>query len=417
MGTSKINKHVVAAACLLAFWPDGTAVAQEIPRGETVKSRPKPELDPLGIKAGDFIFSPKATLSDSYNDNIMSASDGEISDHIVQLELKGTLKSDWNLHSVKVSGDVKVLRYIDNPDEDYEDYKFTSDGRYDLSTDLNITGGADILFGHESRSSPDDAGGIEPTLYRKFTIDGGFDNSLDPYSIRGGFVIDKYDYDDVTTTGGEVNNDDRDRMESIANIRGGYEFTPESEAFMRLELNNRSYKDALDDNGYNRDSNGFEVTGGLSFDLTGITFGNVFAGYRLQSFRDDSLKRARGPSAGLDITWNASPITTVTGSIERTVEETTSTGASGVFRTKTTIGVDHELLRNMIVDGKLTYTLNDYVGIGRKDKEPKLNFGIDYKLFRNLYSKFNYNYSKRDSTADGSDYRQHVYKIQLSIQL
>lgn len=408
---------MAAAVCLLIVWSDGAAVAQEIPRGETVKSRPKPELDPLGIRAGDFNFFPVATLSDSYNDNIMSSDGGEISDNIVELKLKGTLKSDWSLHFLKLAGDVKIGRYVDNPDENYEDYNFTTDGRYDFSTDFNVTGGANILIGHEGRSSADDAGGIKPTQYRKFTIDGGVENNFKPYSIKGGFVIDKYDYDDVTTSAGEVNNDDRDRMEAVADIRGGYEFTPQSKAFVRIEINRRNYRDALDDSGYNRDSNGFEVSGGLSFDLTGITFGNVFAGYRVQSFKDESLKRAKGPSAGLDITWNATTITTVTGSIERTVEETTSTGASGVFRTKSTLSIDHELLRNMIVNGKLKYTTNNYVGISRKDKEPSLEFGVDYKLFRNLYSRFNYNYSKRDSTADGSDYRKHIYKIQISIQL
>lgn len=417
MGTIKVNKYVVAAAFIPVMWSEATAIAEEIPRGETVKSRPKPELAPLGIKVGDFTLSPEAFLSDSYNTNIMSSDGGEISDHIVEFKLKGTLKSDWQLHSAKLAADVKVLRYIDNQDENYEDFKFTSDGRYDITADFNVSGGADVLLGHESRSSPDDAGGIEPTAYRKYTIDGGVENDLKPYYIKGGLVVDMYDYDDSKTTGDDVNNDDRDRMEAVADIRGGYEFNPESEAFVHLELNKRNYSDALDDNGYNRDSTGLKATAGLSFDLTGITFGNVFAGYRMQSFEDSSLKRIKGPSAGLDITWNASPITTVIGSMERTVEETTSTGASGVFRTKSSISVDHELLRNMIVSGKLTYTANDYVGISRKDKEPKLDLGVDYKLFRNLYSQFNYNYSSRRSSNDGSDYKQHIYKLQLSIQL
>ena len=88
-----------------------------------------------------------------------------------------------------------------------------------------------------------------------------------------------------------------------------------------------------------------------------------------------------------------------------------------MFRTKSTLSVDHELLRNMIVSGEVKYTNNDYVGIDRKDKEPGLKLAVDYKLFRNLYSEFSYNYAGRNSTAANADYRQHIFKIQFSVQL
>lgn len=405
------------AVSTASFCSAGIAFAQEIPRGETVQSRAKPELDPLGVKAGSFLFFPKATLSDTYNDNIFSSANGALSDNIVELGLNGSLESDWSNHSLKLAADTKIKRYIDNPDENYENFDFSADGRYDVSADAKLTAGSGILLSHESRSSTDDAGGIKPTEYSKVNLTGGAEKGLDKYSLKGGFVVDKYDYKDVATTSGVVNNDDRDRLEFLANIRAGYEFKPQTEAFIRLELNAKDYRDALDDNGVNRDSDGFEVTSGLSFDLTGITFGNVFAGYRSQTFKDSSLKKAEGPTAGLDLTWNATTLTTIKGSFERSVEETTTTGASGIFRNKATISLDHELLRNMILSSKFTYTDNDFVGISRKDKESKLELGVDYKLFRNFYTNFNYTYSKRDSSTNSADYKQNLFKILLSVQL
>jgi hypothetical protein len=412
----KVSKYAITSVSLLAFLSCGVAVAAEIPRGETVRSRPKPELDPLGVRARDFLFFPKATISDSYDSNVMSSDTDEISDHIINIDLDGMFKSDWKLHSLNFGGNVKSAQYVEYSDENFNDVTLKADGRYDVSSEFNLTAGTNLLFGHEDRGSPDDANGLEPGQYTKFTLNGGADKSINRYSIKGGFTIDQYDYDDVKTTGADVNHDDRDRYESVFNIRGGYEFNPEKEIFARLEVNDRSYIDDVDDNGVDRDSQGFELKSGLSFDLTGITFGNVFAGYRQQSIDDASLAAISGPIAGFDLTWNVTTLTTIKGSHERTVEETTSPGASGIFRSKSTVSIDHELLRNMIVSSKFGYTYNDYEGIDRTDKEPSFEFAVDYKLNRNLYSEFKYNYSSRISNTEGSDYDKHVFKIQLTAQ-
>ncbi len=392
-------------------------MAQEILRGETVKSRPKPELDPTGIRMGGFLLYPEVSVSESLDDNIMSAASNEKSDYITVLGANAALESNWSRHSIKLAGDVKVGRYLDKSSEDYNDYRLSADGRYDISKNFNVAGGANVLFGHESRSSLDDANGTEPTQFSRMSINGSATKAFNKFSIKGGFVIDRFNYDDVTSSTGTINNDDRDRLESMADLRLGYKFSPDYESFVRLKVNNRNYKDGIDDNGYNRDSNGYELTTGISFGGTGITFGDVFVGYRRQSFDDASLTTAEGVSGGLNITWNATALTTVNGGIVRTVEETTTVGASGIFRTEFTLSVDHELLRNMVLSAKVASTRNDYEGIKRTDNDFAFDFNVDYKLFRNLYSNFNYGYSQRESDAQNVDYGKNVYMIRLSSQL
>ncbi len=414
MKTKGLPTGLMAFSFLLAGW---TVLAQEIPRKETVKSRPKPELDATGIRVGGFDFFPKASISFSYDDNIMSKDSGEISDLITEYAFSPVLKSNWSLHFLKLSGDVKMGRYQDSGAENYLDYTLGIDGRYDFSKGFSASSKAKLVLGHEGRSSPDDANGIKPTDYKKTSFDGSIKKTINKASINGGVKIDIYDYDDVQSTTGLVNNDDRDRSESSAHVRLGYQFSPDYEWFTRLEVNNRNYNDDIDDNGYNRDSNGYELTSGISFSITGITFGNAFLGYRRQSFKDSGLITAKGFSGGFDLTWNATTISTVKADFKRTVEETTSTGASGVFRNKLILSLDHELLRNMIVSNKLTLTKNDYVGIERSDDEMKYGFTIDYQLFRNLNTTFEYKYSWRQSDAAGSAYRKNVFMLKVTARL
>ncbi|MCK5275371.1 MAG: hypothetical protein KAR37_12025, partial [Alphaproteobacteria bacterium] len=50
----------------------GTAGAQEPQPGETVTDRVRPELDPLGVNMGGFVFFPQLGIAEHYDDNIFS---------------------------------------------------------------------------------------------------------------------------------------------------------------------------------------------------------------------------------------------------------------------------------------------------------------------------------------------------------
>ena len=70
----KVGKSIgfgfVAFAMLPVFAID--AAAQELFRGDTVLTRPRPELDPLGVRLGSFFLFPRADVVESFNDNIFA---------------------------------------------------------------------------------------------------------------------------------------------------------------------------------------------------------------------------------------------------------------------------------------------------------------------------------------------------------
>ncbi len=48
-----------------------------LPRGDTVATRARPEYDPLGIRAGSFLFFPQLSVDELYNDNIFATDGGQ----------------------------------------------------------------------------------------------------------------------------------------------------------------------------------------------------------------------------------------------------------------------------------------------------------------------------------------------------
>jgi hypothetical protein len=391
--------------------------AQTPERGVTVTERQRPDLDPLGIRAGGFLVMPKLKVDGAYDDNVFATDNNTIDDFLAIISPSLRVISDWNTHSLEFHGGADVGRYADQSDEDYLHYNLGTSGRLDIQRGTSLTAGVDYVATTEDRGSPDDVNGTEPTEYTILTPRVGGTHRWNRVSLDVGAKAQIYDYDDVAVAGGIINNDDRDRTRYLLSMQGNYEIVPQYAAFVRVELNQVDYDSGVDDTGVNRDSDGYEVVAGTRIDLTGILFGDVFAGYRSQNYDDPALSTVEGISYGGALTWNVTELTTVKGSIARTVEESTLSGASGYLATAYTASVDHELLRNLLVGFRLGLTNNDYEGISREDDVYTAGAYGRYLMQRNLYLSLNYNYTNRDSNVSGADYERNVIMLRVETQL
>lgn len=392
--------------------------AQTAP-GETVATRPRPQYDPVGFRwqeAGFFVY-PDFSFVQVYDTNVFSQESGETDDFISIMSPQVTMRSDWGRHELNFNGRVDVGKYWSEDEEDYEDLLGEATGRYDITRDSNIFGGFRASKRHEDRGSPDDVRGEFPTVFRAYEPQIGFFQRLNRMTVTVEGRLRKFDYDDATTPFGKINNDDRDRKEWTGAVTASYEIVPNYDAFVQGSANVRAYNTNVDDNGLDRDSKGFEISAGTAIDLTGLVFGNVFVGYRRQSYEDGRLSSNGGPGFGMDMTWTPTGLTTVQGFITRTIEETTVIGGSGFFATRFGGSVDHELMRNVLLNGSASLQLNRYEGIDRDDNLYRAATSAKYLLNRNLYFSAGYEYTHRDSDIDGQSFTIHLFLLKLEAQL
>ena len=420
MGVITLAQPSVANAQNPFDSPFDQDAAPELERGETVLTRSRPELDPLGVPVGSFYFFPKLTLEEKYIDNIFSVESSRNDDFITVVTPEVALESQWGNHELNLTANVSFGRYADFDKENYTDYNFAADGRLDITRESFLFGSVGFTKLHEDRGSPDDVNGSEPTEFDVSLANVQFFHQLNRLSFTVDALVRKFDYDDAPTATTPINNDDRDRLQSDLSIRAGYEIVPEYEAFVRVAVNDRSYDDNVDDNGFDRDSHGFEIVAGTAIDFGGVTFGNVFAGFQYQKFGDSNLKDIPGLTIGADLTWNVTTLTTLKGGITRVIEETTSGGASGFHSTRVRFSVDHELLRNLLLNANLAATQNKYKGIEREDILYELGAHVKYMMNRNFYGTILYGYKQQDSDVAGggdADYRQNLFMIRLEAQM
>ena len=407
----------LASAVLMAVSVTTSAVAQTDSRTTTVTERPRPELDALGVKSGAFTIFPSIEVSETYNDNIFATDAGTIDDFITTITPAVRVSSDWNQHYVGFNATGDIVRYADNSKEDHETFDLALDGRLDIRRDTSVTGRAAYEQGSEERGSIDDAGGRTPTEFDVKSLETGLFNKWNRVSLNADGSFFSRDFDDVATTTGTVNNDDRDRDEFGLTVRGGYEIQDQYEAFAEVILTSINYDAALDDNNVNRDSEGYELRAGARIDLTGLLFGDVFVGYLNRDYEDASLKSVDTFVGGIDLTWNVTPLTTLKGGFSRNISETTLASASGNLTTEFKVSADHELLRNLILSARAAISKDEFEGTSREDDYIKGGIRGRYMLNRNFSLVLDYDHSQRDSSVAGSDNEVNKFLLRLRAQL
>lgn len=403
--------------CLAAM----SVAAEEVTyKPETVTSKFREEVAPLGARAGAFRLYPSLSLSEKYHDNIFATNTNEESDFITEIKPAINIESLWGRHFLALHADAAIGRYDDNDSENYEDYSAGFDGNIEISHAQNLSGGYEFSHEHEQRYSPDDVLGVEPTELDANSLYATYKHQFNRISVEVGGEYQTLDYDDVRSVSGLIiDNDDRDRDRRELSIKLGYDYLPEYTAYVRTTFNDVNYDDALDGNGFNRDSDGYSVSVGSDLDLSGVLYGNIFVGYESQEYDDAALKDVDGLMGGASLTWLPSQMTTVTGSITRSIEETTLNSASGIFSTEARLVVDHELLRNLLLQARLSVADDNFEGLDRNDDYFSTGIGATYMLNRHFYIMMDYDHSQRDSDSvtNINDFSEDIFSLGGRIQL
>ena len=168
-------------------------------------------------------------------------------------------------------------------------------------------------------------------------------------------------------------------------LRGSYEFAPDYQAYLRYAENLRIFPVPLP-GGLSFNSLGYRADIGLQILPAGVAYGEIYAGYLVQDFRTSSFSPVSGLDAGGRLVWNVTRLTTATFSALRTVNTNnptiTTTGTSYLTSTAT-VNVDHELLRNLLLNANAGYENDSFQGISRTDNVLSAGAGVKYLLNRN----------------------------------
>lgn len=399
----------------------GAAAGEKAPGGvapekvQTAQQSKQPEPS-KGYRAASFIFNPAIDVSEYYDDNIFATRTNEKSDFITVISPSVTVDSDWQEHQLRMSGGVDVGRYAGHTAEDYTDYWAGADGRFDITRKTNLFAGGRYTRSHEGRESPDDIVGLEPTTYDLINGYAGGFHRFDKLSIRIGGTYRRYNFDDTPALNTTINNDDRDRNMYTGGANVSYDIGSGFRVFGEAAVDLRRYDSRVDDNGFDRDSDGYRLSAGLRFNRETLK-GRVFAGYIDQNYDDPALTDISTPTVGGNVSWSVSPETTLSGYVTRSVDETTLDGASAALSTGGGVNVDHALTQAITGNLNASFYDFDYEGIDRDDNLLSLGAGLRFQLTPHVYMSPTWRFNHRMSNIETAEYYNNIFMLRLGAHL
>nr|WP_305906897.1 outer membrane beta-barrel protein [Methylomarinum sp. Ch1-1]MDP4519608.1 outer membrane beta-barrel protein [Methylomarinum sp. Ch1-1] len=240
--------------------------------------------------------------------------------------------------------------------------------------------------------------------------------------VLGG-TFQNLDFKDVATDSTPVNHDDRDRDLYGLGLRFSYARDRRLQPFVQFIFDRREYLDTFDDNGFQRDSDGYRTAVGLTSAISNRLRAEVYGGYIWQDFADPRFNAITKPDFGATVRWRATPSTMWSASVDRAVEETTLVNASSAIETRYGADIRHKLLPAVTLKSHLTYSKYDYQQISRSDDYVDAGFGLEYNITRQIYLAGDYRYLHRDSNlgvnevGSSQDYYRHQFFITLGARL
>jgi hypothetical protein len=384
----------------------------------TVAQRPRPELDPLGIQVGPFFWFPRAGLDEIYNSNIFATPNLTTSDLITSLGAGFDLLSIFPRNALNFRAGALSQLYSFHSDQNTQDGFASLDGKLDVSAGSSFYGTAQAAHQHIPRTSPNSPGNAaEPVTYNQYSANVGYIQQRFRFGYQADLAVQNAQYNAVPLIGGGLSPQSaQDYTYSQAALRGNYEIIPDYVGYVRLSGNLIRYTHTIP-GGVRFNSNGYRVDFGLQILPRHLISGEVYAGYLNQIYRIGGSLPAT--DFGGRLVYNITPLTTAIFTGVRTVvpsNPSVSGTGTGYLATIVTASVDHELLRNLLLNGAVGYENDSYLGVSRTDNTLSTTIGFKYLASRNLYLGATYTFQQRNSNISGVDYTQNILMLRTSTQ-
>jgi hypothetical protein len=388
---------------------------------QTVTQRPRPELDPLGLRVGDFFWFPRAEFDELYNSNIF-ATPSPTNDLISVLEPGFDLLSSFPRNALNLHGSAPAQFYAGHPAQNTQDGLIGTDGRLDVTAGSSLFASAQAAHLHVPRTSTNSPiAAAQPVTYWLYTANAGYRQTGLRLGYQADIAVQNTQYNAVPAVGGGIlPQSPSDTTISQAALRGSYELVPDYLGYIRAAGNLTDYTHTIPfPRAVRFNSTGYRVDLGLQILPRHILSGEIYAGYLTQIYQVSGLGSISGLDAGGRLVYNVTRLTTATFTGLRTVIPSNPTiGTTGTSYLASTVAgnVDHELLRNLLLNASAGYENDAYLGISRTDNILSFGAGIKYLLNRNLYLGGSYGFQQRNSTFAGSSYTQNILMVRLSTQ-
>jgi hypothetical protein len=371
-------------------------------RNTSVTERARPDFQAGGIRSGAFLVYPRVEAGIAYTDNVFGSGVDEKSDTYFTVNPSVTVRSNWSRHSLNLEGGARLRRYSEEDTADQDGLYAEADLRLDANRTFQLFTGAAIRQLYEEPSSsgyPDDV-----TEAVEFVQSGVYGRGVFAAAARVRMILagdyHEFDFEDSRNFAGAViDQDGRDQAIWRVSARGEYGLTPETSLFLQATYSESRYEEDFLFGLPARDGEELRVLAGASFDLTAVTRGSIGVGLVEHDYDSALYGKLDGVVADARVEYFPTGLTTLTLTASRSVYDSVIGPSGGYFSNGVGLRVDHELLRNLLLNAEAGYRKNDFDSIDREDEITSFTAGARYLANRSIGVGAAVSHVERDSSG------------------
>jgi len=422
----RLASILLTTAIFIATPPPGTAqeagedgLADEAITGALPRPAFPAESDPyapLGIRSGGFVLYPSLTGTIGYLGNTAGVGGGTGSAYGA-VTSRFEMRSDWAEHEATLTFESGYRSYFDGVTADDPTLSIDASGRIDLNDDWSAALRGGYGFETQGIADPDFPAGVDRppgvhTLAASTAVEGG--NGVAVVALEG--RLHRTMYEDGTSGGVEVDQDDRTNTVLAARLRLGYQATASLVPFVEGDVSRRLYDQTVDNDGLMRSGFGYAYRAGLAVDRGPILAGEVAVGYATATFDDPLLAALSALTFDGSLVWSPSVLTTVTLAGATTLNPSADPASSGSIVVDGAVDVAYAWRRNVTVEGSAGVRHERFQGTGQVDTGYRAGVGATWRANRWLRLAGVYAHEWLVSTVPGRGYQTDSVRVELTAQ-
>jgi hypothetical protein len=375
------------------------------------------DYQPNGARVGSFTVFPSLTVGLEYTDNAFLEDTNTEDDTIARVRPGILARSNFKRHEVVASLRGNAAFHSNNSDDNTFDYSALLGGTIEATRALRILPEVSYRAGSEQRgdnnvnnlaaepSTFDVMAGKVQAIYKAGRV-----------TLEAGAGAAYSDFNDFAVTGGgNASQDDRDRLRIDTNAKVAYEFRSKTDVFVRGTYSMVDFDNVDPTVLQKRDSDIFSATVGISHRPTERTEATIGAGYIVENFDNNAFGSVDGFAVNGALAWELTALTTITGKVERRIDQTTDATASSALVWSGRLGVSHQLRRNVVLGGEVGYSNRLFEGgtSNRDDDRYEARAKADYYINRNFSVGAQYRFARRISNVAGNGFSEN--RVQATV--
>ncbi len=386
------------AQSLDSYFPAGIP-GYDIQQGVTVLSRLRPLYDEPGVRVGDFVIRPTLDESTGYNSNVTGASSAPGS-WLLETTPAVSVNSDWGRDRLGASASLDNYTYFGAPRQNQTNANVAVGGGYNIGR-----GELTLAYSHLSlHQSGTDIGALAtdvPVHYQVDDVRSDYVFDLGRLSFSPNVDLSDYRFDNAIIEGINTQQQYRDRVVATGGVTTRYALSDQHHLLLVLQGVNSHYTQPQPGQPTNNSTSELALAG-IDYQATGVWRYRLLAGVERRDFASPAFKSRTAPVVEAGVIWTPTGLTTVTGTVSRTIEDPAAEGTEGYVYTNANIVVDHEYLRNVLLQGRVGFQAADFLGGGSQNSY-SVGGGVTWLLNRHMRLSANYDYVDQRGSSGGTN--------------